>query len=209
MKRIISVSAAFLAAAFLLNTSCSSGDALNRKRAARLLKDHVDKEAIAVLFEGASYEVIVEGTPGAINFINAGFAQLEEMSDDSGLFSAVCLSLTEEGKKLSKQWKPEKGEDITKECPYDNSWTVPVGSLKELDVTGIRTLSDTTALVDFDLEYDLTRTGKAFKEAGVDNPLPFAEEGSNLEEDKFQRMALMELYDDGWRVMEVEKKEQK
>lgn len=210
MQKLLRISVVVVATTFsLVTASCSNPSIvrkLNRKNAAQLIERDANRytEPMTFVSEGKTAVSILQETPSATEFFAAELVEAKELPK-TGFLNLVCVSLTNKGKALSKQWEKKAADSAEGNCPHDTFWTVPVADLERLEVTGIRTLSDTSALVDYEVEYKLNKTGRVFKEVGVDNPLPFAQAGSDLEEDTFQYVASLELYDDGWRIIEVER----
>lgn len=204
-KRSLVAGGLAIAALFSLATNCSSKAGvkkLNRKTATQLLKDYYGDPKTLVT-EGETAMMVFEEMPWSEAAYNAGLIRVEFLRS-VGYMDFICVTLSDKGKALSKQWEKKKGEKGEGRCVDDTSWRVPIGHLDRLEVTGIRKPSEIKALVDLEIEYDINKTGKAFRDAGVNNPKPYAEAGSNLWEDTFEATASLELYDDGWRVISVE-----
>lgn len=209
-KLFASLSVVSVVLLLFFNACSNSGNVskLTRKSAAKIIQNHPNRytEARAFVTEGKTANMVLDAMPGVSNFFAANLVESRDLSR-IGYIDLVCVTLTEKGKSLSSKWEKKEGEDSEASCPHDAFWTVPVADVERLEVTGIRMLSDTSSLVDYELEYKLNKTGKAFKEVGVNNPLPYAEDDSNLEEDIFKYTASLELYDDGWRIKDVEQTE--
>lgn len=188
----------------------SSVKKLDRDSAAQLLEEYYEAEntdEIKTIFsEGEAIAELTLEDPGDMAILNAELAKVEA-KPLLGFSDRVCLSLTEAGKAFTDQWEKDEREgysEATEDCPYDTTWIIPLGSLVKLEVTGIQTLSETSAKVEFDTEYDPNEMGKILQEVGLDNPFRSSSVGANIWEDTISRTASLELYDDGWRVTSIE-----
>lgn len=121
-KRSIVAGGLAIAALFLLVTNCSSKAGvkkLNRKTATQLLKDYYGDPKTLVT-EGETALMAFEAMPWTEAAYNAGFIRIEHLRS-VGYMDFICITLSDKGKALSREWEKKKGESSGGDCVDDTS----------------------------------------------------------------------------------------
>lgn len=114
--------------------------------------------------------------------IEKGLLRKQSRPKASGIFRYEDVFLTESGQAASAKWKNDGTDDSTGK----NILLIPRGEM-DADVTGVFHRSEVEALVDFKWRF-------------VPNEYALADASSG------NAVALFRRYDDGWRVVDVEKR---
>jgi len=162
-------------------TAC--GGELSRGKAASLLKDsQYFKQREYLRFHDGMQFSLSDDAEELNKLVDKGLLRKERQPKASGLFRYENVYLTESGQTASKKWKKD-GVDESTGKPI---LLIPRGEMTA-EVTGVFHRDEVEALADFKWRFE---------------PSEYALSGT----DSATAVALFRKYDDGWRVVDVEKR---